>query len=249
MQNKLISNQKNCFTFALTYTPAELKECCGDRPSSGQVETLIRGDIEQVLAQQKRRSAVPPQIQFDAETGTATVTVDCLPELEPGQYRGLRMDCSRAEFSGLGSEEEQQVLLLDRLVEIADFDLPAGMYEKDVPALATALRQQSKYAAMARGELASFNMEMAWHLQDDPFEAEAVQQIKRDLVVDALIRAEQPEVTAREMEEEFQAIADRQEMPLEDVKQFFGQDLSALRQDVMVRKVLQTVWDNAVFRN
>ena len=56
---------------------------------------------------------------------------------------------------------------------------------------------------------------------------------------------EEKEVTQEELEEEARAISIRQQMPIEVVRDFFGEDLGPLKDDLLVRKAIDSINANA----
>ena len=59
----------------------------------------------------------------------------------------------------------------------------------------------------------------------------------------ALLKAVPVEVTGKDLQAEGEAIAQRQNTTLDEVRNLFGKDLSLLHRDLQVRKVLKLLWD------
>ena len=72
-------------------------------------------------------------------------------------------------------------------------------------------------------------------------------QIRNELVLEAVVKAENIEVSDEELEKEFEEMAKSYNMELEKVKELFPEDQrDLLRQDLAVRKAIDFIADNAV---
>jgi trigger factor len=72
--------------------------------------------------------------------------------------------------------------------------------------------------------------------------------LKTEIILRGIIDAERFEVTMDELETAAQDIADREKITLEMVKDFLGENLEALRNDLLIRKALDFIYDNAVIQ-
>jgi len=67
-------------------------------------------------------------------------------------------------------------------------------------------------------------------------------------VLKEIIAAENLEVSKEELEEEAKALSVRHQMPVEMVKDFLGEDLELLKDDLLVRKAIDFVQAHAVIK-
>ena len=237
MDATLVSKEKNRVTLRLTFTPEEMKEACCGQPTARAVMAALEREGRTHLAQMGFQPMADPEIRLDGETFSAEVTALCLPVVTQADYQGLPM----REPEGYRSEQEREELirvqLLEELMKRVDFDLPESMYENEVRQLATGLFQQMRYDAMAQGKILDIFGPQAEERIRQAQEG-AIWEIKRDLLMDALLQAVQVPVTDEDLEREAGEIAGRQNTTVEELRSFFGEDLALLRKDVQVRKTL-----------
>jgi len=247
MKTKLISKKKNHVMFTLVFTPDELKAHCDGVLTADVVQTLIVESSGKVLNELGLKAAAPPASEFNEEDLTAAVTVTCLPVLEEKHYKGIVLKRVKGPLSTEEAEAQLKDMLIDKLIESVDFDLAQTVYENDVKMLAHGLGQQMKYEAMARGEFLN-PLDEGMDNRMREIEEEVVKQLKAELLLNAIIQAERLDVTREELEEGAKAISIRQKMSVEMVKDFLGDDLAALRKDMLTKKALDLVLVNAIIQ-
>jgi trigger factor len=121
--------------------------------------------------------------------------------------------------------------------------MPDGLIDAAVEQMSLELQVRSVYENMASGDTTSF-------MRDDPvirqerIRSEVAKQVKTDLVFKQIIEAQHLEVTSEELEQEAKAISERQQVPLETVRGFFGEDMALLRGDLLVRKAIDFIYTN-----
>jgi trigger factor len=70
--------------------------------------------------------------------------------------------------------------------------------------------------------------------------------VKRDLVMDAIIKAEGIEATEEEVEKEYAAVAEYMKMDLEKAKQLYAGSREGIERDIKRRKAADLIADTAV---
>lgn len=241
----LISKEKNRVTMKLSFTPEEIERACGETPAPRAIAAAVEKAGKTQLEQMGLKAMADPEIDLNGDELSAVMTAVCLPVLTQEDCRGLPL----REPEGCRSEDEREeqisVQLLEELMKRADFDLPQSMYENEVRQLAAGLLQQMRYDAMAQGRILDVfdpeTQEQVQRLGDA-----AVWEIKRDILIDALLKAIPVEVNQEELEEEGAAIAQRENMTMDKVRSFLGADLSLLSRDIQVKKVFQILKQYAV---
>lgn len=132
---------------------------------------------------------------------------------------------------------------LRRAVELAPLDVPEEAVESEYRLLLADFRQRLTYDSMATGRpvytYEGLEERMAG-LRD-----EALFQVKAQMVLTDIIRQEGLTVSSEELEEEGRAIAQRQGVPLEEVKNFLGADLSLVKTDLLERKAMDLIVERA----
>ena len=107
------------------------------------------------------------------------------------------------------------------------------------------LNHRMKYDGLATGTYISLTQdEKAERLE--MFKKEAFKLVKTRLVLRSIIESEKLDVTEEELEEEAKALSIRQQMPIEMVKDFLGKDLEPLKDDLLVRKAIDSINANAL---
>ena len=149
--------------------------------------------------------------------------------------------------SAKNSEMRLEDTILDKLLEANDIEVPQGLVDDEVKMMVIELNHKMKYESMASSRYISFT-------QDDiadrmeKFRKEAFKLVKTRLVLKGIIEVENFDVTKEELEEEAKAISVRQHMPVEMVKDFLGEDLESLKEDLLVRKAIDFVNANALIK-
>ena len=132
---------------------------------------------------------------------------------------------------------------LRRAVELAPFDVPEEAVESEYRLLLADFRQRLTYDSMATGRPVYTYEELEERMAG--LRDEALFQVKAQMVLTDIIRQEGLTVSSEELEEEGRAIAQRQGVPLEEVKNFLGADLSLVKTDLLERKAMDLIVERA----
>lgn len=138
----------------------------------------------------------------------------------------------------------QEDAILDKILEASDIEVPQALVDEEVRMMVFELNHRMKYDGLATGAYIGLTQdEQAERLA--VFKREASKLVKTRLVLRSIIQAEKLEVTEAELEEEAKALAVREQMPIEMVKDFLGEDLEPLKEDLLVRKAIDFINANA----
>lgn len=137
--------------------------------------------------------------------------------------------------------------ILDQVLAANDNQVPQDLVDHEITRMVMELTHKKKYESMMFGGYSDF---MEDELADprERFREEAFKLVKARIVLEGIIAAESFEVTQTELEEEAKAIAVRQQLPVEMVKEFLGEDLELLKDDVLMRKAMDLVCASAVIK-
>ncbi len=124
-------------------------------------------------------------------------------------------------------------------VELAPISVPDEAVEAEHTLLLAEFKHRLTYDSMAIGQ--SIYQHEGLEEQLEALKCEAVFHVKAKLVLDDVIEQENLSVSAKELEEEGRAIAQRQGMTLEQVKDLLGADLSMIKRDLLERKALDFI--------
>lgn len=142
------------------------------------------------------------------------------------------------------AEMRQEDALLDKILEATDIEVPQALVDEEVRMMVLELNHRMKYEGLATGIYLSLTQdEIAERLVF--FKEEAFKLVKTRLVLRSIIESGKLDVTEEELEEEAKALSVRQQMPIERVKDFLGKDLEPLRDDLLVRKAIDSIHANA----
>lgn len=168
-----------------------------------------------------------------------------IPKIAVKNYKGIEVERFKCVPSAANEELRLKDVIIDMILEANDIDVPQDMVDEEVAMMIVEHRHRMKYESMASGSYYDF-------LQDDltdrmeAFREEAFKLVKTGLIFKGIIYAEGLEVTKGELEEEAKAMAARQQVPVEKVKDFLGEDMELLKKDLLIRKAVDFVYASAV---
>ena len=162
-------------------------------------------------------------------------------------YLGIEVEQVENAPSGKDAEEQLKERILDKVLEANDIEVPQDLVEEEVSMMVLEMNHRMKYDSLASGVCLDFTQEDL-DARLKKFKAEAFRLVKTRIVLEGVIEAENLEVTKEELEEEAKAISVRQQMPIEMVKGFLGQDLGLLENDLLARKAINLIQSHAVIK-
>ncbi len=147
---------------------------------------------------------------------------------------------AKGVLSTENAEMRAKDAIVAEMLEAHDIEVPQDLVDAETRMITIELYQEMKYASMlSAGELGFMPDDMADRMEE--VRQEAFRAVKTRLVLRNIIETEGLEVTQEELEAEALAISVRQHMPIEMVKGFLGDDLMMLRDDLLVRKAVDSV--------
>ena len=117
-----------------------------------------------------------------------------------------------------------------------DIEVPQEDVEEELYRIRADMKHRMMYAQMSGAETHRFPEAELAEKTDALMEA-AIFEVKETLVLKDLTKKLDIQVTAEELLAEGEAIAQRQNTTLDQVKRFFGQDLGFLERDVRENKI------------
>lgn len=245
MKASLTEKGKDVASFTITMTPEDWKDALrGGKPSQEAVERKIRICCRQALTELGLEASEQFEIDcgaFTEEGLTAIVKASYLPLQEVTGYKGV-------EVKGLTGKDARQQMLdaaLHAAAAASGLSAPRHLVDSELERLLAEVQHQMHYESLATG---STNFFLQKELEDrvDELRAQAEEQVKTSLLLKGVIRAEKLEAAQEELEAEARRIAQEQGMSLEMVKDFLGEDLHMIREDLLVRKAQDFILDHAV---
>jgi len=125
--------------------------------------------------------------------------------------------------------------VIEKYIETFGIEVPEDIIEETIKMMTEQVFHSKRYECMANGVVF-----MPGDLEKyaEEIQIEAKKLVKTQLVLDYIIEKEAYEVTMGELEEEAAALAERQQVTIETVKDFLGEDLSAIKKDILTRKAI-----------
>ncbi|MGI6070841.1 MAG: hypothetical protein ACOYBE_10485 [Blautia sp.] len=115
--------------------------------------------------------------------------------------------------------------------------IPKETLETETLAMTASELQRRKYETMRTGDMFSYMRTDILQLTEEMKEA-ALRELQLESLAKAVIKEENITVTEEEVQAEARRIAGRQNVTLDMLKGFFGENLSAIRRDLLENKAL-----------
>ncbi len=133
--------------------------------------------------------------------------------------------------------------LMNALLENNSFDIPEGMIINQLHHLKDSFTQKLKAQGMSLEMLGMNEESFATTYRDM-----AIQQVKGEIVLDAIAAQEKIVVEEAEIEEKMEEFASNSEVPLDQVKKYFENDstLAGLKGQILQEKVTKFLLDQAI---
>lgn len=125
--------------------------------------------------------------------------------------------------------------VIEKYVQAQEIDVPEDLFEEELRLLLIEEAHRAQYSSFVTGQYRILTPEEKSEAYEE-LKKIAFQNIKTQIVIKNIIEAERFDVTKEELEEEAIGISERQGVTLEQIKDFFGEELSALRHDILEKK-------------
>jgi len=136
--------------------------------------------------------------------------------------------------------------VINKIIENSKMELPKGMIDLQKERMAEDFAQRLQYQGLSLEQYMKFTGMTAQQFLDD-LEPRAITQIKSRLVLEAVAKAENIEVTDEDIEKEFSDMAARYNMEVDKVRELIGEkEKETMRTDIAVEKAATFVTDAAV---
>lgn len=148
------------------------------------------------------------------------------------------------------SQDELIDAILNGIARTAGIVIPQDVIDQEAKLLMQAYLAQMRYAKLSSGGYLPTLRTITENQEayQEYFQDLAVRELQREQVLREIIEAETLTVTQEELEAEAAAIAARQEITVQEVKAFMGDDLAMLKPDLLKRKARQLVYHYAELR-
>ena len=149
----------------------------------------------------------------------------------------------RKESEAKAKKESEAI---EKVVEAAKMDIPQAMIDTQVNRMLEDFAMRLQQQGLSVEQYFQYTGMTADKIMEE-MKPEAVKRIKNSLVLEAVAKAENIEVSEEEFEAELQKMADMYKMEIEKIKEFM-QDAEAkqMKDDIAIRKAVELIVSSAV---
>ncbi|MDR1773611.1 MAG: trigger factor [Clostridioides sp.] len=142
--------------------------------------------------------------------------------------------------------EEVKQAVLNKIAESVEIDIPEAMVNRQVENMIEQLDYQMRAQGFSIEQLLQMSGKTIADLVEDRKE-DAKKIVKQTLIMEAIVKAENVEVSEEEIDKELEAIAKMYKMEFDDLKKMIvGNELHQIEEEIKFRKTLDLLADNAV---
>lgn len=135
---------------------------------------------------------------------------------------------------------------MEQVVENATMDIPEAMIDTQVRQMADDFAQRMQQQGLNMEQYFQFTGMTAEKMLEE-LRPQAVKRIQTRLVLEAIVKAENIEITDERIDEELAKMAEAYKMEVEKLKEFMGENEKAqMKMDLAVQEAVTLVVDNTV---
>ena len=149
----------------------------------------------------------------------------------------------RQESEGKAKKEDQAV---EQAIENAEMDIPQPMIDLQVRQMADDFARRIQQQGLTVEQYFQFTGLTQEKMMEE-FEPQAVKRIKTRLVLEAIVKAENIEVSDERLDEEIQKMADAYQMEFDKLKEYMGEaEAAQMKEDIAVQEAVTLITDASV---
>ncbi len=150
-----------------------------------------------------------------------------------------------AEQKEQAAKTEKENAILEKIVENAQMDIPEAMIETQQQQLADDFAQRLSYQGLQIEQYFQFTGMTREKFMED-LKPQALKTIQTRLVLEAIVDAENIEVSEEELNAEYEKMASTYQMEVEKIKEILaGSQEEAMKKDIAVQKAIDFVTEQA----
>ena len=178
--------------------------------------------------------------ELDDEFASEVSECDTLDEYKAEVKKKIK---ERKEKEGKEKKENQAV---EKAIENAQMELPKPMVDLQVRQMADDFARRMQQQGLTMEQYFQFTGMTAERMMSE-LEPQAEQRIKTRLVLEAIAKAENIEVSDERLDEEMQKMADAYQMEFEKIKEFMGDaEKEQMKEDIAVQEAVTLLAETAV---
>lgn len=238
--------KKNVVMFSMELTRQELLNYFStDSPSMFAVDQHIQELCKYAMSELKITALSKPQISFGEQKHNQGLCADarviCVPDVTLDQFGAEKTDRRNPGNFQMEVTPEVEDAVFQRVVEVCDFEIPQELIDNEVEIILLEQDQQHKMQALQTGDMSFMFEDRNERLKQ--IRIDARNRVIMDQTIKSIIRTAGISVTREERIKEAEEIAKRENMTLEQVKGFLGEELSMLETDLLNRKAILAIWN------
>jgi len=178
-----------------------------------------------------------PEINDDFASDVSSF--DTLDEYKADIKEKLAKEKADAAKDGMMSEA------LKKVIDATEIDIPAPMVDREVEDELNRMGQRVQAYGMT---VEQYCMYMGTTIEEfrEKSRPQAELNIKRDLILEAIVKAEEITVSAEELDKEFEIAAEYMKKPVEEIKTQYAANIPAIEEEVKRRKAAELILEAAV---
>ena len=178
--------------------------------------------------------------EIDDEFASEVSEFDTLDEYKEDLKKSI---AKKKESEG---REKQEDDVVEQAVKNAQYELPEAMVETQVSQMAEDFARRIKNQGLSMEQYFQFTGLSAEKLLED-MRPQAVKSIETRLVLEAIVKAENIEVSDARFDEEVQKMAEMYRMDADKMKETMGdREKARIKEDIAVQEAITFLVDNAV---
>lgn len=178
--------------------------------------------------------------EVDDEFAQDVSEFDTLEEYKEDIRRKLK------ETREADAKRMKETAVVEKIVENASMDIPEGMIDEQVSRMIDDFRRRVESQGMALEKYLEYTgMDVA--KLADSMRPEALKRIQNSLVLEAVAKAENIEISEERVDEEIAKMAEQYQMEADKLKEMMGEyEIGQMKEDLKVQAAVDFVRDNAV---
>ncbi len=178
--------------------------------------------------------------EIDDEFASEVSEFDTLEEYKEDLKKQL------ADNKAAEGREKQEDEAVEQAVKNAQYELPEAMIETQVMQMADSFTQRMRAQGLTMEQYFQFTGLTAEKFMED-LRPQAVKSIETRLVLEAVVKAENIEVSDERFDEEIEKMAKNYQMEADKLKEYMGdKEKKQMREDIAVQEAVTFLADNAV---
>ncbi len=146
------------------------------------------------------------------------------------------------------AEHKFEDAVVDAVVDAASVEVPQCMIDQQVERQVQDMSYRMQSQGLTIEQYMQYTGQTLDNIRDQMKDSAAVN-VKRSLVLEAIMKAENIEASDEDVEAEYAKMADMYKMEVDKVKEIMGQNAADLKADLSVRKTVEFLKDSAKVKN